>query len=306
MRLFNCDHCGQVVYFDSHHCVRCGHRLGYDPQRAKIHAIESNGDLCGRLGAEPQSQVKLCANATLDVCNWLIDLNDTDDFCIACRHNRLIPSTQTPEGVGRWGRISQAQRHLFYSILRWNLPHSDRKQDPDGGLVFDFLEDDVFPDGTVVPAMSGHDEGLIAIRAAEADDATREQARESMHELYRTLLGHLRHQIGHFIWNKLVRDRDRLQGFRAPCGDEQEDYGVAVQRYYANGPVPGWQDSFISADASSHPWEDFAECFAHYLHIVDSLETASSFGMVINPRGIRKWQRLSTSMPMRRAAPSNS
>jgi hypothetical protein len=139
--------------------------------------------------------------------------------------------------------------------------------------------------GMVEPAMTGHEEGLIAIRAAEADDVTREMARMSMHEPYRTLLGHFRHETGHFVWNKLVRNRDDFDGFRAIFGDEREDYDTALQRHYESGPRQNWQTSFISAYASSHPWEDFAECFAHYLHIVDTLETARSFGLAVDPRG---------------------
>jgi hypothetical protein len=165
------------------------------------------------------------------------------------------------------------------------LPHPDRKQDPVGGLVFDFLEDKVDSMGMVEPAMTGHEEGLIAIRAAEADDVTREMARMSMHEPYRTLLGHFRHETGHFVWNKLVRNRDDFDGFRAIFGDEREDYDTALQRHYESGPRQNWQTCFISAYASSHPWEDFAECFAHYLHIVDTLETARSFGLAVDPRG---------------------
>ncbi|EPE99466.1 hypothetical protein RGCCGE502_04765 [Rhizobium grahamii CCGE 502] len=196
-----------------------------------------------------------------------------------------MPNSATQDGVDRWRRISQAQRHLFYSLLRWRLPHPDRTQDPVGGLVFDFLEDTVQDDGSVVPAITGHEEGLIAIRAAEADDLTREQARTSMNEPYRTLLGHFRHETGHFIWNRLVRDRNNFDGFRAVFGDEREDYTEALAQHYANGAPPGWQESFVSAYASAHPWEDFAECFAHYLHIVDTLETARAFGIAVDPRG---------------------
>jgi hypothetical protein len=133
--------------------------------------------------------------------------------------------------------------------------------------------------------MTGHEEGLITIRAAEADDATREQARSSMNEPYRTLLGHFRHEAGHFIWNKLVRDRGGLADFRRVFGDERQDYATALQNHYAGGAPLGWQDNFISAYAASHPWEDFAECFAHYLHIVDTLETARAFGIAIDPSG---------------------
>jgi hypothetical protein len=133
--------------------------------------------------------------------------------------------------------------------------------------------------------MTGHDEGLIAIRAAEADDATREQVRANMNEPYRTMLGHFRHEVGHFIWNKLVRDENRLEACRVVFGDDREDYAAALQRNYEQGPRPDWQESFISSYASVHPWEDFAECFAHYLHIVDTLETARAFGVAIDPDG---------------------
>ena len=285
MRLFACDNCDQVVHFDNRQCVRCNHRLGFLPEDLAMHALEPRDDLAWQLVARPERAVRFCSNAGLDICNWLVSADDPNPFCIACRHNRLVPNTNTQDGIDRWRRISQAQRHLFYSLLRWHLPHPDRQEDPNGGLVFDFLEDVVQNDGNVVPAMTGHEEGLIAIRAAEADDVTRELARSAMDEPYRTLLGHFRHETGHFIWNKLVRDRGGFDAFRAVFGDERQDYGAALQTHYANGAPPGWQESFISAYAASHPWEDFAECFAHYLHIVDTLETARAFGIAIDPRG---------------------
>jgi len=284
LRLFVCDNCDQVVHFDNRQCVRCGHRLGFQPNGLRMHAVQQQDSDLWQYVAQPDL-VRFCANAGLDICNWLVEDGDAGDYCVACRHNRLVPNSATQDGVDRWRRISQAQRHLFYSLLRWRLPHPDRAQDPAGGLVFDFLEDTVQDDGSVVPAMTGHEEGLIAIRAAEADDLTREQARTSMDEPYRTLLGHFRHETGHFMWNRLVRDRNNFDGFRVVFGDEREDYSEALAQHYANGAPPGWQDSFVSAYASAHPWEDFAECFAHYLHIVDTLETARAFGIAVDPRG---------------------
>lgn len=285
MRLFSCDNCDQVIHFDNRQCVRCNHRLGFLPGDLAMHALEPRDETRWQLVSNPSRQVRFCANAGLDICNWLVADDDNNDFCITCRHNGLVPNTGTQEGVDHWRRISQAQRHLFYSLLRWNLPHPDRQEDPQGGLIFDFLEDAVQGDGHVIPAMTGHDEGVIAIRAAEADDVTRELARSSMNEPYRTLLGHFRHETGHFIWNKLVRDRNAFEAFRAVFGDERQDYGTALQNHYAMGAPVGWRNSFISAYAAAHPWEDFAECFAHYLHLVDTLETARAFGIAIDPRG---------------------
>ncbi|MCQ1849792.1 zinc-binding metallopeptidase family protein [Neorhizobium galegae] len=286
MRLYDCDHCGQTIHFDNRSCVNCGHRLAFIPEHLAMHAlVQDEGEETWHLVARRDYKVRHCANAAMDICNWTVSADDPHPFCPACRHNRLVPDASTEVGLSQWRRISQAQRHLFYSLLRWNLPHTNRDEDPQGGLVFDFLIDAVQPDGTVVPAMTGHEDGLIAIRAAEADDATREQVRVSMNEPYRTMLGHFRHETGHYVWDKLVRDGGRLGEFRAIFGDENLDYGAALQRNYEQGPPSGWQDFYISTYASTHPWEDFAECFAHYLHIVDTLETARAYGMVIEPRG---------------------
>jgi hypothetical protein len=249
-----------------------------------MEALLPEGETGWRVVSQPDRGVRFCANADLDICNWLIDHCHNDAFCLACRHNRLVPNASTPQGAAHWRLISKAQRHLFYSLVRLKLPHPDRTEDPAGGLVFDFLEDTIGSDGQVVPALTGHEEGLIAIRAAEADGTTREAARASMNEPYRTLLGHFRHETGHFIWNKLVRDCGAYQEFRAVFGDERQDYDAALQRHYQKGPLPHWQESFISAYAGAHPWEDFAECFAHYLHIVDTLETAHAFGMAVYPK----------------------
>ncbi|MGV1939546.1 zinc-binding metallopeptidase family protein [Agrobacterium sp. 22-211-1] len=285
MRLFSCASCGQPVHFDNRFCVSCGHRLAFVPERLSMEALAPAGEPNWQIVGEPQRQVRFCANEVNDICNWAVPAESDSAFCPACSHNRLVPDIATEQGIEQWRRISQAQRHLFYSILRLGLPHPNRDVDPAGGLVFDFLVDEVAPDGSVIPAMTGHDEGLIAIRAAEADDVTREQVRTNMNEPYRTLLGHFRHEVGHFIWNKLVRDANRLEACRAVFGDDREDYAAALQRNYEQGPRLDWQETFISSYASVHPWEDFAECFAHYLHIVDTLETARAFGVAIDPDG---------------------
>ncbi|MCX8996392.1 putative zinc-binding metallopeptidase [Rhizobiaceae bacterium BDR2-2] len=286
MRLFACDACGHTIHFDNRSCVNCGHNLGFVPERLAMHALEQGDDGALRPVNEPQAApLLMCANAAADICNWTVPVGGTDGFCLACRHNRLVPNTDTPQGLDRWRRIGQAQRHLFYSILKLNLPHPTRMEDPQGGLVFDLLEDQIDDNGNTVAAMTLHDEGRIAIRAAEADDAVRVAAKENMDEPYRTMLGHFRHEVGHFIWNKLVRDVGRLEECRAVFGDERQDYAAALQYHYENGPPLGWQQTYISSYATTHPWEDFAECFAHYLHIADTLETAHAFGIAIDPRG---------------------
>ncbi|WEX78262.1 putative zinc-binding peptidase [Sinorhizobium numidicum] len=283
MKLFACSNCGQPVYFDNRYCVACGSQLGFLPAQTAIYAGNPSGDGTWQCAALPGQRLRFCDNARIDVCNWLLTDAERGPFCAACRHNRIVPAVSQP-GLRRWQRIAQAQRHLFYSLIRLNLPRPDREEDPQGGLVFDFLADEVGADGEVVPAMTRHEEGLISLRAAEADDETRESIRVSMNEPYRTLLGHFRHEIGHFYWPRLVRDEPTLAEARALFGDEREDYAEALRRNYENGPPADWQERFISSYASSHPAEDFAECWAHCLHIVDTLETARAFGLSIDPR----------------------
>nr|WP_272211840.1 putative zinc-binding peptidase [Marinicella sp. W31]MDC2877728.1 putative zinc-binding peptidase [Marinicella sp. W31] len=282
MKIFECDHCGQTVYFDNEVCVACGHRLGFDPDTIAIYALKPTDQVNWHKADDSERTFRFCANASFGVCNWLLPEGGAEEFCPCCRHNNLIPDTGTEAGLNRFRRIVAAERHLFYSLLRWGVYTPTRAEDPQGGLVFDFLEDKVDQSGYLQPAMTGHENGAISLRVAEADDVTREIARNQMNEPYRTLLGHFRHEVGHYIWDRLVRDGGRLDTFRAVFGDEREDYQAALQRHYDNGPPAGWQENFVSAYASTHPWEDFAESFAHALHIVDTLETARAFGLKVD------------------------
>lgn len=284
MRLFRCETCGQTLHFGNTACVRCGARLGFDTADMLLHALVPVGEDLWEISGRPGRRVRFCDNAVIDVCNWLVPAESGHAFCGACIHNRIVPMTD-PVGLERWRRIGAAQHHLFYSLLRWNLPHPTRQEAPETGLVFDILADEVDANGNIVPAMTGHEAGLISLRAAEADDAVREAVRVAMDEPYRSLLGHLRHEVGHFYWGQIVTKEEDLARSRALFGDERQDYAAALQWHYQNGPPPDWQQRFISSYASAHPAEDFAECWAHYLHIVDTLETARAFGLNIDPRG---------------------
>jgi hypothetical protein len=132
--------------------------------------------------------------------------------------------------------------------------------------------------------LTGHDEGVITLALSEADDAERERRRTAMGEPYRTLLGHVRHETGHHYWDLLVRDAGRLEECRAVFGDDSQDYNAALQAHYANGAPANWREGFVSAYATAHPWEDFAETWAHYLHIIDTLEMAGAFGIKLRPQ----------------------
>ncbi|MGA8078946.1 MAG: putative zinc-binding peptidase [Xanthobacteraceae bacterium] len=291
MKLFKCQHCEQMLYFENTTCERCSHRLGFIPEIMNLSALEpqgqasqgqaSQGDVWRALAVD-KKLYRFCANTAFDVCNWMIEAEKTDRYCAACRHNRTVPDTGVADNVGAWRKIEIAKHRLFYTLMKLNLPLD--KCNPDGStrLAFDFLASPAQAGGSRV--MTGHDNGLITLALEEADDAEREKRRTQMHEPYRTLLGHFRHEVGHYFWDVLVRDGGLIEPCRQIFGDERMDYGAGLQTYYANGAPPNWQDNFISAYATSHPWEDFAETWAHYLHIVDTLEMARALGMYVHPR----------------------
>jgi hypothetical protein len=278
MKLFKCQACGQLLYFENRRCEKCGHRLGYLPADDKVHAVEPEGDVFQALGA-PTGLYRFCKNAEQDTCNWLMSTDSPEEFCAACRHNRTIPDVANAQYMEQWRKIELAKHRLFYTLIKLRLPLANRVDDPGAGLAFDFLAEP--PAGGTV--LTGHESGLITLALKEADDGEREALRTRMHEPYRTLLGHFRHEIGHYFWDKLVRDAGRVEECRGVFGDEQQDYGAALQRHYEEGAPPDWQQNFISSYATSHPWEDFAETWAHYLHIVDTLETARAFGVDVHP-----------------------
>jgi hypothetical protein len=279
MKLFKCQHCGQLLSFENTICERCSHKLGYLPEPNALSALQPEGNAWRAL-AEPSRPYRFCANAAHDVCNWLLPVDGPDAYCLACRHNRTVPDLSQTQNLLPWRKLEAAKHRLFYSLLRLKLPIETRTENPEG-LAFDFLADQPAQSGPKV--MTGHDNGLITIALAEADDAEREKRRTAMGEPYRTLLGHFRHEVGHYYWDRLVRDESRLDQCRAVFGDDSQDYDQALQRHYGSGPPANWQDRFISAYATTHPWEDFAETWAHYLHIVDTLEMAGSFGVRVEP-----------------------
>lgn len=283
MRLFACDACSNPVHFDNSACVACHAALGFVPETGGMTALVPSGahwyaPALGRV-------VALCANSAFGACNWLVPVERAGDLCPACRHNRTIPDLSIDANVAAFRRIVAAERHLFYSLRRWCLPTPTKAEDPARGLAFDFLADTVAADGSIEPVMTGHDEGVITLSIAEADDAEREARRTTLREPYRTLLGHFRHEIGHYWWDRLVRDGSRLEAFRAVFGDERIDYGEALRRNYRDGPPADWSTRYVSTYAACHPWEDFAETWAHHMHMVDALETARAFGLGLDPEG---------------------
>lgn len=280
VRRYQC-RCGRPVFFRNSKCLACGAPLGYEPHLATICALDpvggENWELTGWL---PMKTYRRCANLeTPAACNWLVDVNDGEHFCQCCRLNRTIPDLALPENADGWNKIEIAKRRLVSLLIALRLPVRSRvSEDPQHGLAFDFLR--ALPGGP--PVITGHDNGIITLNVEEADDATRERHRQNLNEPYRTLLGHLRHEVAHYYWDRLIAGSPLYQGFRRLFGDETQDYKAALQRHYDAGPPPDWRDWFVSAYASAHPWEDWAETWAHYLHIADTWDTAVSFGVDVN------------------------
>ena len=276
--------CGHPIFFRNHLCLRCGRALGYDPDQAAILSLEPVDDdatvaTWRSAGATADSRVyRRCANFSLaPQCNWLVPYSDGayQELCRCCRLNRTIPDQSIAANALLWNKVEIAKRRLVSSLIALGLPVASRiSEDPQQGLAFDLLV------GAELAAVTtGHEQGIITINVAEADDVAREAIRNAMHEPYRTLLGHVRHESGHYYWSRLL-DGSPWQGpFRRLFGDERQDYACALQRHYNEGPAPSWENTCVSAYASAHPWEDWAETWAHYLHMVDTLDTASGFGI---------------------------
>lgn len=286
MKIYNCNVCGELVYFENSMCLNCNSELGYIPELDEMTVITVAGDNLYKSSSalSGNSLFKKCSNYQYEnVCNWMVNEADPQSQCISCRLNLMLPDLGIHENRIYWHKLEQAKRRLVYSLLRLNLPLVGKNVNRKEGLGFAFLKDDTWSSfRETKKVMTGHSEGLITINLAEANDAVREKVRLKMNERYRTLLGHFRHEIGHYYWSRLIeKNKELLSRFRELFGDERQNYNKSLNQYYKTGPAPGWQSVFVSAYASSHPWEDWAESWAHYMHMVESLETARSWGLSV-------------------------
>ncbi len=265
MKLFACPHCRNRIYFENTVCLNCKNAVLYDPaEREFVLAAHSAG----------------CGNAGECDCNWIAARDGR--LCLSCALNKTIPDLSVAGNRRRWTDVERAKKRALYSLLHFAIPVRPKRDGRDeAGIAFDLLAPiaDEGP-GTV---LTGHDHGLITLNVAEADASEREKMRAAMGENYRTLLGHFRHELGHFCWERLIRDRpDRLAAYRQLFGDERRDYAAALAEHYRSGAPADWQEHFISGYAASHPWEDWAETFAHYLHITDTLEMVGSLRLPLD------------------------
>jgi hypothetical protein len=266
MQRFVCD-CGNVLFFESSRCLQCGAEVGFDPDARKMVVVRPGG--WGRR----------CENGVrYGVCNWVVPVHGVTKWCVSCSLNHRIPNLKVPGNVHLWGRMEGAKRRLISTLLQLDIPLTPKVKDARWGLGFDIVSAKAEPGVTM-----GHLNGMITVNLDEADDTYRQINRESLGESTRTLLGHFRHEIGHYFWHRWLseaawEDPQRL-AFRERFGDEWRDYPAALKWYYQYGASVDWANQFISAYASSHPWEDWAETWAHYLQILEGLETFEGLGL---------------------------
>lgn len=277
MRVFHCDACGEVAYFESTSCLNCGTALAYLPDIAEVWALNPAAEELWQ--SSRGTRYRLCKNYSIhDVCNWAVPDHDPNPYCISCRLTRLIPDLSVDSNRIAWAKFETAKRRLNYSLLGFGLPVLSKADDPQNGVSYEFLAD--LPNQ---PVLTGHEFGVITINVAEADDVERERRRIQLHEPYRTILGHFRHEIGHYYWDRFFVSEETVSAFRNVFGDESQHYAEALKRHYNNSAPAGWQANFISSYATAHPWEDWAETWAHYLHMTDALETAAAVGVSLRP-----------------------
>ena len=256
MRSFACSTCGQLVFFENTACLRCSSELGFDWERREVLTLDGAAARCANLGAAG--------------CNWLVAREG--ELCASCRLTRTRPADDDREALEQFRVAEAAKRWLLFELGELGLPVQSWRE-RDGGLAFELLSSEH------APVTTGHADGVITLDVAESDDAHREALREQLGEPYRTVLGHFRHEVGHYYWPLLVAEGSTRERCRELFGDEREDYGAALDRHYETGPPPDWAQRFVSAYATMHPWEDWAETFAHYLHIWDTLQTAGAYGV---------------------------
>ncbi|HWE66811.1 MAG TPA: putative zinc-binding metallopeptidase [Acidimicrobiales bacterium] len=274
MRVFTCDSCGQLVFFDNSQCLRCDSPLGYIHDRRQIIALNEVGDDRFIDLGHPVRTWQRCATSELNGCNWLVPAG-SNAMCESCALTRTRPADTDADGTQQLLSGEMAKRRLIFQLAELRLPVTRRDEATSTGLAFDLLS------SASRKVVTGHGNGIITLDLAEAEPEHREHLRLQLSEPYRTLLGHFRHEIGHYYWPILVHRRDQIDACRALFGDDREDYSKAVELHYQNSDDDdeSWKREHISRYASMHPYEDWAETFAHYLHILDTLQTAESFGL---------------------------
>ena len=296
MKTFRCS-CenNQLLFFESSSCVSCQRTVGLDDAFDNVEPYEFD-EASGQYfkAQEPAVRYQKCDNnADYKVCNGMVNLDTLESvkgkdevLCFACRFNETVPDLSVVEHIPLWKKMEVAKRRALYALKALSLPLRNLSQDPENGLSFDFTTDRDVNDHFVSKlddtesVFTGHDCGHITINLAEADEVARSQTKHAMGEHYRTLLGHFRHELGHYYFDQLMTgSEDKHALAKQYFGDDELDYQAALKKHYKNGAPDNWGAEFVSEYATMHPYEDWAETWAHYMHIMDTLETAKNFSI---------------------------
>lgn len=273
MRDFLCPNCGQRLAFENSLCLSCSNSIGFSLDDMALLVIAPSGE-SSQAGFVDSGEFELCANRHLAQCNWLVEKAPVRRLCASCALTRTRPHDDDVKALAAFATAETAKRRVIVELTELGLPIIGRDEDPDFGLAFDLLSSEH------EKVFTGHDNGVITLDLAEGDDVHREQLRIAMEEPYRTLLGHFRHEIGHYYYFRLVDPvPEYKKQFIELFDDPDADYQAALDRHYDEGAPTGWEQNFVSSYATMHPAEDWAETFAHYLHIRDTLDTAAAFGV---------------------------
>lgn len=283
MRAFVCPVCHNFVPFEGSTCLSCGTPVGLHlPSRSMVALSDGAATVDG-------VRWMRCTQSGPLECNWLTSESAGVAARGRCLAHSLIRREPDPDDtIAREKMLpaTLALRRLVYQLDELGLP-VDPYWQRDGGLAFDLLSSYSTSERITI----GHANGVITIDLVESLDAYRESLRVQLGEPYRTMLGHFRHEAGHYYQNILVETGAGAQRYLARCrelfGDERASYADALTRHYEFGAPADWRSSFISEYATMHPWEDFAECFAHYLHIIDTIDTSREAGMVLHADRVR-------------------
>lgn len=273
MKAYRCRNCANALYFENSVCVACGTALGYSRGEAEIVPIDAEGGYTDASG----TVWRVCRNLNLSGCTWLAA--EEGEQCFSCSLTRTRPNDADLAGLENFPVAERAKRQLIAELDRLGFPlfgkDPARGGDPVEGLCFDLLS------STDENVVIGHADGVITIDLAEGDAAHRERIRGELDEPYRTMLGHFRHEVGHYYQWQLVREPELVEQARELFGDESVDYQGAIDRHYSEGPPADWELSYLTSYATMHPFEDFAETWAHFLHICDTVESAGEYGLSV-------------------------
>ncbi|GEL99741.1 hypothetical protein CTE05_32880 [Cellulomonas terrae] len=263
-----------MAFIESVSCDGCGLELGLHPPTLTMRAAPTQGSDVDGTWWFP------CANRLWD-CNWLTAADSGSGQCVSCRLTRTRPGNDDTLALEKLATASGDKRRLLVQLADLGLPITPWYERP-GGLGFDLLSSRSHGARVTI----GHANGIVTIDLAESLDAHREALRIRLGEPYRTMLGHFRHEVGHYYEWILVEQTGWIDECRTIFGDERSSYRDAIARHYRTGAPHDWAESFISEYATMHPWEDFAECFAHYLHLTSTLQTAAGGNMSIRVEGV--------------------